>query len=179
MSSDPGKRPGRAPLPTPARRPAESSNGRRRRVPKFDYFYHSRLAADRKAALEHFSADSNEQTAATFLECDARCRAHEQGLREAHTCGHRSVAARCFHRTQAPLKSALTAAMAEIKSEIERVVEADEAAARTLGLTADDCRSPIRHRLAMELSHAQKNLEECHVASELGHLKNGLRFLEK
>ena len=138
-----------------------------------------RLRRERQTTLAELVENPSDAAVQSFVAADSAATLHEAAYREASQASHRVVHERAFQRTKDPLKAALAEGLLHLRLEIERVAAEDQKSALTLGMTADDCRSPIRHKLAGEISRGEKILSEVHLASELGQLKNGLHFLAK
>ena len=138
-----------------------------------------RLRQDRASALAALVEAPSDSAVQLFISADSAATLHEAAYREASQASHRVIHERAFERTKTPLLAALAEGLLHLRLEIERVAQEDQKSANSLGLLPDDCRSPIRHKLAGEISRGEKNLGETHLATELGHLKNGLHFLAK
>lgn len=138
-----------------------------------------RLRQDRASALAALVEAPSDSAVQLFISADSAATLHEAAYREASQASHRVIHERAFERTKEPLKAALAEGLLHLRLEIDRVAQEDQRSAASLGLPHDDCRSPIRHKLAGEISRGEKILSETHLASELGHLKNGLKFLGK
>ena len=138
-----------------------------------------RLRQDRASALAALVENPSDAAVQSFVAADSAAALHAQAFIEAGQASHRVIHERAFERTKTPLLAALAEGLLHLRLEIERVAQEDQKSANSLGLLPDDCRSPVRHRLANEISRGEKILAEVHLATEIGHLKNGLKFLGK